>query len=210
VGLISAVLVCRKPARPDGTPASLQFQAEPRGDARIFCRRGIALDEARPWRFGAPSLLTFSRDMAIRVDPMRPFAGARPHGHPPLSLEAAFRRPPFLFRLIPPRVSPASTPARSPHRRCRLQGQWARFRRRDPPPPPRGHAPGNPGRASLARHCVPERAATPDTYNPRRELRANRGAGVVVRLPYCGNRSGHTLVPRPVFSSISAIVPPMR
>jgi len=25
---------------PDGTPASAQFQADPRGDARIFCRRG--------------------------------------------------------------------------------------------------------------------------------------------------------------------------
>ncbi len=75
---------------PDGTPASLQFQAEPRGDARIFCRRAVRAPAARPPSDHPRGLLTFSTDLPASVCDTRPFAGARPHGHPPLSL-----RPPY-------------------------------------------------------------------------------------------------------------------
>ena len=43
----------------------------------------------RPLRAKRPDSLTFSTDLPPSLCSMRPFAGARPHGHPPLSLEAA-------------------------------------------------------------------------------------------------------------------------
>src|SRR5438045_4797174 len=105
----SGSVLSRRPppgGMPDGTPASAQFQAEPRSDARIFCRRTVGAARTRLWRVIGAGLLTFSRRLPHSLGDTRPFAGARPHGHPPLSLrpryrglffcsQAALRRPRF-------------------------------------------------------------------------------------------------------------------
>src|SRR5437763_13630939 len=109
-----------------------QFQAEPRGDARIFWRRPVRAQGDPPPSDRPGGLLTFSTDLAASVLSMRPFAGARPHGHPPLSLEAAngglFFTPaiPFLYS----RISPFAAPARLRHRRYRLPYRSAPVLRR--------------------------------------------------------------------------------
>ena len=82
------------PGRTAPQPRS-QFQAEPRGDARIFWRRPVRAQGDPPPSDRPGDLLTFSTDLPASVVSMRPFAGARPHGHPPLSLEAAKWRPLF-------------------------------------------------------------------------------------------------------------------
>src|ERR1700730_9317418 len=78
------------------SPAAMQgFSAKAPAHARA----------ARPLRAKRPGLLTFSTDLPPSLGGMRPFAGARPHGHPPLSLEAAIgglfflpTRAPFFIR----------------------------------------------------------------------------------------------------------------
>src|SRR5438067_2542997 len=98
---------------------------------------------------------------------MRPFAGARPHGHPPLSL-----RPPFWRPLFYP-ISPSATRARSPRRRCRPRYRCAPVRRLDPQQSPPAHAPDSRGRAAAWRAHFARNLAS-DRYSPGREPRANR------------------------------------
>jgi len=113
---------------------------------------------------------------------MRPFAGARPHGHPPLSLRPPFWRPPFCP------ISPSAARARSPHRRCRPRYSRAPVRRLDPQQSPPAHAPDSPGRERWARRAYFGTGLVRYRCSPGRELRAIREEAVVVQRPYCGNR----------------------
>ena len=91
MGLISAVLPdTGGPAWPDGTPASSQFQAEPRGDARIFSPRAATANEFNRGTPGGPGRLTFSTDLPASLVSMRPFAGVARMGILPSA-----SRPPF-------------------------------------------------------------------------------------------------------------------
>jgi hypothetical protein len=86
VGLISAPGGTGNPAPPGSTPASRQFQAEPRGDARVFCavgghaagRLGAALSRRR-------ALNVLVRVAGYFID-MRASLAHGPQGHPPSAL----------------------------------------------------------------------------------------------------------------------------
>src|SRR5436305_10302661 len=113
---------------------------------------------------------------------MRPFAGARPHGHPPLSLRPPFWRPPFYP------ISPSAARARSPRRRCRPRHRRPPVRPLGPQQSPPAHSPDSLGRARWARRAHFAERLARDRCSPGHEPRAIPEEAVVVRRPYCGNR----------------------
>src|SRR5437764_2853542 len=171
--------VTGKPAKADGTPASAAISSRAsrrcKGFLPVFPWQANG-DGAAPWT--QARLLTFSTELPLSLPGMRPFAGARPHGHPPLSL-----RPPLggLF------FSAAGVRAPSLCWRYRLRYRSGLVRRRASRQRRQAHAPGTWGRAASDRHR-PVRLSVSGRRSPRREPWAIREAAVVVRRPYGCNR----------------------
>jgi len=174
-----------KPRRAGRHPSLPQFQAEARGDARIFCRSAARAQEARPPGDHPPGLLTFLTDLPVSVRLRARPRCARPYGHPPLSL-----RPPFGGLFFPPRAvireaSPSAAPARPPRRRYHPLCRSVPVPRRGQHRPQQAHAPGSSGRDRTGSRGRPAPDGARGRCSPRPALRAIREEEEAVQLPYC-------------------------